>query len=267
MADILQRLFSLEGKTALITGATGGIGSALAKAFAEAGATIGVHGRDVAKAEALCAEIVAAGGKAIPVCVDLNTVAACRGLIADAQAQLGRLDIVFNNAGANRRKRIDDVTEDDFEALVGSNLRAIYFLCQAAHPIMKAQGGGKIIHIGSVNALYGLDGLSVYGLTKGGLSQLTKVQAVEWAVDNIQVNCLIPGFVRTPLTEVVWTDPVKARWLRSRIPMRRGGTPEEMVGAALLLASPASAYITGQNLVVDGGFVTGGSWLTDGAVE
>ncbi len=266
MADILERLFSLQGKTALITGATGGIGSALAHACAEAGATVGVHGRDQERVAALCEAIEAAGGAAIPLGGDLRTVAACRQLIGEAQGKLGRLDILVNNAGMNRRKRIHEVTEDDFETITATNIRAVYFLSQAAHPIMQAQGGGKIIHVASINVFYALDTVSVYGLSKGAVAQLTKIQAVEWAADNIQVNCITPGFVRTPMTEVVWDDPVKAKWLRARIPMRRAGTAEEMTGLVLMLAAPASNYITGQNIIIDGGFTAGGSWIHDGDV-
>jgi NAD(P)-dependent dehydrogenase (short-subunit alcohol dehydrogenase family) len=128
---------------------------------------------------------------------------------------------------------------------------------------MSAQGGGKIIHIASINVFYALDTVSVYGLTKGAVAQLTKVQAVEWAPDNIQVNCITPGFVRTPLAKPVWDDPKKASWLRARIPLRRPAEPEELAGLALLLASRASDYITGQNIVFDGGFMAGGSWTRD----
>ncbi len=199
----------------------------------------------------------------MPLYADLGDVAACRELIDEAHEKLGGLDILVNNAGMNRRKPIVEVTEDDYEVINAANIRAIYFLCQQAHPIMKAQGGGKIIHIGSMNVFYALDTVSVYGLTKGAVAQLTKVQAVEWAGDNIQVNCLTPGFVRTPLSQPVWDDPQKAKWLRSRIPVRRGAEPEELIGVALLLASQASSYMTGQNVVVDGGFMAGGSWSHD----
>lgn len=262
---LLQRLFSLEGKAALVTGASGGIGRALAVALAGAGAVVGVHGRDAARVAESCRAVAEAGGRALPLGGDVATVDGCRRLITEMGQAAGRLDILVNCAGANRRKPIVEVSEEDFDTLLAVNLRSVYFLSQAAHPLLCAQGGGKIIHIGSINTFYGLDNVSVYGAGKGGVAQLAKVMAVEWAKDNIQVNCLTPGFIRTPLTESVWADERRAAWLLNRLPSRRGGLPEDLVGATLLLASPASDYITGQNIVVDGGFLAGGSWLRDGA--
>jgi NAD(P)-dependent dehydrogenase (short-subunit alcohol dehydrogenase family) len=260
---LLYRLFSLEGKTALITGASGGIGHALAVAYAEAGAAIAVHGRDQARVYDTCQAVEAVGGKAVPVYADLKSVQACRDLVCEVQDKLGRLDILVTNAATNRRKPIAEVTEDDYEFISATNVRAIYFLSQAAQPIMRDQGGGKIIHVASINVFYALDTVSVYGLTKGAVAQLTKIQAVEWARDNIQVNCITPGFVRTPLAKPVWDDPKKASWLLARIPMRRPAEPEELSGLAVLLASHGSDYITGQNIVIDGGFMAGGSWTRD----
>ncbi|MBV9850859.1 MAG: glucose 1-dehydrogenase [Armatimonadetes bacterium] len=260
-SSLLNRLFSLEGKAALVTGASGGIGQALAVALAGAGARVGLHGRAMAALEATRSQVVQEGGEAILLPAELSGVDACRQLIRDAHAALGRLDVLVNCAGMNRRKPIAEVTADDFDAILAVNLRSAFFLSQAAHPLMRAQGGGKIIHIGSMTSFIGLGTVSVYGLTKSALAQLTKTMAVEWAPDNIQVNCLAPGFIRTPLTETsVWADPHKRQWWLDRIPARRAGVPEDLVGAALLLASPASDYLTGQVLAVDGGFLAGGSW-------
>lgn len=261
----LEPLFSLHGKTALVTGASGGIGQVLAVALAQAGATVGVHGRDQARVQQTCALVEAAGQPAMPLLADLATVPACREVIATLHAATGRLDILINSAAINRRKPIAEVTEEDWEAIIAVDLRSVYFLSQAAHAIMRPQGGGKIIHIGSINITYALDHVSVYGAAKGGMAQLTKVMAVEWAPDNIQVNCISPGFMLTPLSQPLWDDPEKARWFRQRIPARRPGDPSELVGITLLLASDASSYITGQNIIVDGGFEAGGSWLRDPA--
>lgn len=256
-----QRLFSLEGKSALITGASSGLGRAMALAFAEAGASVGIHGRDRDRVEATCAEIRRAGGNAAPLLADVREVSDCRRLIEDAHAALGRLDILVNNAGMNRRKPIADVTEEDYETITNVNLRSVYFLSQAAHATMRAQGSGKVIHVGSITSYWGLGEVSVYGLTKSALVQFTKVSAVEWARDNVQVNCLIPGFYRTPLTEAgLWQHEQRSGWLLDRIPAGRAGEPEELVGAALLLASPASDYMTGSTVTVDGGFLAGGWW-------
>lgn len=259
----LESLFSLHGKAALITGASGGIGQVLAVALAQAGATVGVHGRDHRRVQQTCALVEAAGQHAVPLIADLAEVPACRELVTALHATTGRVDILVNSAAINRRKPIAEVTEEDWEAITAVNLRSVYFLSQAAHAIMQAQGGGKIIHIGSINITYALDHVSVYGATKGGMAQLTKVMAVEWAPDNVQVNCISPGFMLTPLSQPLWDDPEKARWFRQRIPARRPGDPSELVGITLLLASAASSYITGQNIIVDGGFEAGGSWLRD----
>lgn len=263
ISPLLQRIFSLDGKVVLLTGASGGIGRVLAVALAEAGAAVGVHGRNETRVKETCVQIEALGAWAAPLLADLDGVEDCRKLIHETQQALGRLDILINCAATNRRKPIAEVTQDDFDTIVAVNLRSIYFLSQAAQPIMKAQGGGKIIHIGSINIFYALDTVSVYGLTKGGLAQLTKVMAVEWARDNIQVNCITPGFFLTPLSKSLWEDEGKAHWFRSRLPTRRPGQPEELVGVTLLLASGGSSYITGQNIVVDGGFLAGGSWIHD----
>jgi NAD(P)-dependent dehydrogenase (short-subunit alcohol dehydrogenase family) len=203
------------------------------------------------------------GGKATPLPGNLDEVENCRHLVAQAHEALGRLDVLINCAATNRRKPITEVTQDDFDTVMAVNLRSVYFLSQTAYPLMRAQGGGKIIHIGSINIFYGLDTVSLYGLTKGGMAQLTKVMAVEWAQDNIQINCVTPGYFLTPLSRPLWEDKKKARWFRNRLPIRRPGMPEELVGVILLLASEASSYINGQNIVVDGGFLAGGSWHRD----
>jgi 2-deoxy-D-gluconate 3-dehydrogenase len=264
---LLQRLFSLEGKTALITGASGGIGAALAGALAEVGAVVGVHGRSAEKVAETCRQIDAAGGQAHAFIANLVDIDANGQLIDDAVKRLGRLDILVNCAGMNRRKPVAEVTPDDYDTIMAVNLRSIFFLCQAAHPHMKAQGGGKIVNINSINAYYGLGTVAVYGASKGGLAQMTRVMAVEWAADNIQVNGIAPGFIRTPLTqEPLWGTPHRARWLRQRIPLRRPGEPDDLVGALLLLAGPASAYMTGSTITVDGGFLAGGSWEADESI-
>jgi 2-deoxy-D-gluconate 3-dehydrogenase len=261
--NILQRLFSLEGKVALVTGASGGIGRALAVGLAEAGAAVAVHGRKPDEIAKTCAGVEAAGARALPLAADLSDPAMPRQMVDEVCGSLGRLDILINCAATNRRKPIAEVTEEDYDFIMAVNLKSVYFLTQAAYPKMKAQGGGKVIHIGSINVQFALDTVSVYGASKGGMHQLTKIMAVEWAPDNIQVNCIVPGFIYTPLSQPLWADPAKSHWFRSRLPTRRPGQPEEVVGLALFLASHASDYITGQSFVIDGGFTAGGSWTRD----
>ncbi|CAA9443390.1 MAG: 3-oxoacyl-[acyl-carrier protein] reductase [uncultured Phycisphaerae bacterium] len=258
----LDHVFGLQGRTALVTGASGGIGRALAVGLAGAGAVVGLHGRRADELAETRKQVEAVGGRAVELPAELNDDAACRRLVADARAALGgRLDVLVNNAGMNRRKPIEQVPADDFETILNVNLRAPYVLSQAAHPVMREQGGGKIVHVASLTTFIGLGGTSVYGATKAAIAQLAKTQAVEWAKDNVQVNCLAPGFIRTPLTEQsVWGDDRRRAWLLGRIPAKRGGTPEDMVAAVLLMASPGSAYLTGQTIAVDGGVLAGGSW-------
>jgi len=262
-ASILRRLFSLEGKRALLTGAGGGIGHALGAALAGAGARVALHARTREKLADLEGQIGREGGRAVVLTAELGDLEAARRLVGEAHAALGGLDILVNCAATNRRKPIAEVTEDDWDWILAVDLKSLYFLSQAAHALMRPQKSGKIIHIGSLNSQFALGSVSVYGAAKGAVAQLTKVMAVEWARDNIQVNCLIPGFVATPLSKPLWADPYKAGWMRSRIPARRPAQPEEMTGAMLLLASPASSYITGTTIVVDGGVLAGGWWEPD----
>lgn len=260
---ILERLFSLRGKVALVTGAAGGLGTVLARALAEAGAHVAVQDLETAPTKAVASSIEALGAEAVALSGDLGDVATCRRVVAEAARTWGRLDILLTCAAVNRRKPIVEVTEEDFDHISAINTKAVYFLSQATQPHLKRQGGGKIIHIGSINPFYALDNVSVYGLSKGAVVQMTRAMAVEWAADNIQVNCIAPGFLRTPLSQPLWNDATTSRWLRSRIPQRRPGEPDELIGTTLLLASGASSYLTGQTIIIDGGFDSGGSWQRD----
>ena len=260
-SNLLHSLFSLAGKTVLVTGAGGGIGRALALGMAGAGARVGIHDVVPERLEETRRAVADAAGHAVPLLAELGEIESCRRLIQEAHSALGRLDVLVNCAGTNRRAPIHAVTEKDYGTIMAVNLRSIFFLSQTAYPIMRKQGGGKIIHIGSLTSLMALGTVSVYGMTKGAVAQLTKTMAVEWAKDNIQVNCIAPGFMLTPLTEVsIWGEEKKRKWLLGRIPMRRPGQPDELVGTALLLASKASSYLTGQTITVDGGVLAGGSW-------
>jgi 2-dehydro-3-deoxy-D-gluconate 5-dehydrogenase len=259
--DIFERLFSLRGKTALVTGASGGIGRVLAVALAEAGAVVAVHGRKAPGIEETRRQIAGAGGKALAFEADLREVEPCAKLIDDVRRAAGRLDVLVNCAGMNRRAPLAEATADDFDTILAVNLRSAFLLCRAAHPLMQAQGGGKIVNIGSLTSDWGLGGVGVYGMSKTGMVGLTRTLAAEWARDNIQVNCLAPGFIMTPLTEKgLWGDPVRRKWILERVPARRPGTPEDLVGTTLLLASAASDFLTGQLIAVDGGFLAGGWW-------
>lgn len=266
-SGIVNRLFSLQGKVALLTGAGGGIGREVARALADAGASVAIHARSLERLNPIREEIEQAGGRAVALTAELGSLEEARGLVAKANAAFGRLDILINCAATNIREPIDAVSELHWDSIMAVNLKSLYFMSQEARRLMKERKAGKIIHIGSINSLFALGGVSVYGATKGAVAQLTKVMAVEWAKDNIQVNCVIPGFIRTPLSKPIWDDAYKAEWLRSRIPVRRPAEPEELIGAVLLFASSASSYITGTTITVDGGFLAGGWWEPDEAFE
>jgi len=259
---ILERLYSLKGKRALITGASSGIGRAIAVCYAEAGATVGVHGTQEEKIFETIRQIEKVGGEAVPLVASLGTKEVSEELVAEAAEKLGGIDILVNNAGTNRRKPMIEVPEEDYKMLMAVNLESVFWLCQAAYPHLRESGNGKVVNTGSMTTLTGIGEISVYGMTKAAIGQLTQTLALEWAKDNIQVNCIAPGFIRTPLTEAgLFSDPKKVKFLDQRIPMKRGGKPEELLGVALLLAAPASSYTTGQIFAVDGGFLAGGSWL------
>jgi NAD(P)-dependent dehydrogenase (short-subunit alcohol dehydrogenase family) len=260
MTEILDQLFSLRGKTALVTGGGGAIGRVLSRGLARAGARVVIHDVDPARLAEARALVEDAGGVAETLAADVRDAAAAKTLVDDAAAKLGGLDILVNSVGANRRKRIEAVTPDDFDAIVDVNLRAVYFLGQAAYPHFKRRGGGKIVNVSSLSAKHAFNTISVYAASKAAVSQLTKAQAREWAHDNIQVNAIEPGFVRTEFTRPLWDDPYRDQWFKSFIPTGRLATPDDLLGTVLLLASPASAYLTGQAIVVDGGVLSGATW-------
>ena len=259
-ADFLRSLFGLDGKVALVSGASGGIGSELAFGLAMAGASVALNGRSRERLAEVRDRIRASEGGAEVFAADLANLAEIPPLVDAVVERFGGLDILVNCAGINKREPIVDVTPETYDRITSLNLRASYFLSQAVYPKLVERNGGKIVHIGSLNAAFGLGTVSVYGLTKGAMVQMTKVQAVEWAPKNIQVNCLCPGFIETELTAPLWGDEAKRRWMLDRVPARRPGLPSDLVGMCLYLASPASGFTTGQAIYVDGGFTVGGQW-------
>ena len=258
--------FSLEGKVALVTGAGRGIGRAIAEGLASQGAKVACAARTVSELEEVAAAIEAKGGEALAVELDMGEMASLEAALDAVTSQFGRLDILVNNAGTNARQNIEEVTEENYDRIMNVNLKGLYFLSQKATAWMKKVGGGKIINIGSLTTGYALAKVSVYTATKGAVGQLTKAQAVEFGKDNIQVNAICPGFVVTALTEKMWADPTMRKWGESRIPLGRLAGPEDMVGTATFLASPAADYVSGQCIYVDGGFMAGDNWpLPDAA--
>lgn len=250
-------LFSLNGRNVLITGAGGAIGSILARAMSEAGATVGLQDLDSEMIRESKRAIEASGGKAFIFAADLTDVNLCSELVSNVVSMMGSIDILVNCAGINRRKPISDVTVEDFNSIVAVNMRAIYFLSQAAYPFMKAQAYGTIVNVGSLTARYSFMSGSVYAATKAATSSITRSCALEWAKDGIRVNCIEPGYVKTNFTRPVWDNPKRNEWFNNLIPMGRLALPEELIGPVIFLASEASSYMTGQSILIDGGLLSG----------
>jgi NAD(P)-dependent dehydrogenase (short-subunit alcohol dehydrogenase family) len=259
-SSYLEELFALSGRVALVTGASGGIGGEIASGLAKAGARVALTGRSAERLEQIRQRIVDAGGEASSFAVDIEDVGSLEPLVERIGTTMGPIEILVNCAGVNRRQPVQEVLPETFDHIVDVNLRAPYFLCKAVSPGMIGRGGGKIINIGSLTTGWGVGNLSVYGLTKSAIGQMTRVMAVEWAANNIQVNCLCPGWIKTELTRPLWSDPDKSRWIHDRVPAARFGLPGDLVGLTIYLSSPASNYTTGQVLYVDGGFMAGGKW-------
>ncbi len=243
--------FDLTGKVALVTGGNGGIGLGMAKGLAEAGATIMVAGRDGDKNKQA---VKALGGNADSVAADMAEESGVRAVIDATVQKFGRLDILVNNAGINIRKSPQDYSLEEWHRVLNINLTSLFVCCQAAYPHLKARGG-KIINIGSMMSIFGASFAAPYGASKGGVVQLTKSLASAWARDNIQVNAVLPGWIDTELTKGA-REQVSGlnEKVLARTPAARWGTPDDMAGIAVFLASPASDFVTGTASPVDGGY-------------
>ncbi|MDA0347720.1 MAG: glucose 1-dehydrogenase [Verrucomicrobia bacterium] len=253
-------LFSLENRIAIVTGAGRGIGRAIAEGLAAQGAKVVCAARTRSQLDEVVTSIQDAGGTALAFEMDMKDLSSTQGGVDAAVEAYGQLDILVNNAGTNIREWFIDVTEDHYDEIVAVNQKGLYFLTQAAVKRMIPRKQGKIIHVGSLTTGFALSQVSVYTGTKGAVGQLAKAQAVELGKHNIQVNSICPGFIETPLTAKLWADPGLREWGEKRVAMKRLGTPEDLVGTAVFLASSASDYVTGQNIYVDGGFMAGEAW-------
>ncbi len=256
----LFELFSLEGRVALVTGASGDIGRSLSYGLALAGAEVALIGRSEIRLTQVKQEIAEIGQVAEYFTSDLSQPEALSPVVAEVLDRFGRIDILVNCVGKNTRQPFLEVEPEGYEQIVATNMRGVYFLSQLVAKQMISQGGGKIIHIGSLTAAVGLSHVSAYGMTKGAIVQLTKTMAVELAEHNICVNCICPGFFATELTVPLWDDPGRNRWMLERLPSKRPGKPEDLMGIIIYLASEASNYMTGQSVYIDGGFLAGSQW-------
>ncbi|MBC7811076.1 MAG: SDR family oxidoreductase [Burkholderiales bacterium] len=251
--QLLQQLFGLEGKVALVTGGYGGIGAAVCRGLASVGAQVAIAGRSQEKAQALADEM---GNGAYPTAFDAASVAEIRTMVDDVAAHFGRLDILVNCVGLNREESALDITEEMFDFVYTANLKSSLFLGQSAAKHMVAGGaGGKQVYLGSVRTSLALRGrgYAAYCAAKGGLGTMTKQLAAEWAPHKINVNMVAPTFVRTEQVAAMLSDPTFYSALTARIPLGRVAEPEEVMNAVLFFVSPASDFITGQTLYLDGG--------------
>ncbi|HMO85328.1 MAG TPA: glucose 1-dehydrogenase [Lacipirellulaceae bacterium] len=249
--------FDLSGKHAIVTGASRGLGQTFARALAQAGADVVVTSRDVAALQPFCDEIAALGRRAVPLELDLRDHDSIQAMVAAAHSACGRIDILVNNAGCNIRKPALDVTWDDWNTILDTNLRGTFFVAQAVARHMIPRRYGRIINIGSVTGVNGYAGLAPCGASRGGVKQLTMSLADDWGPHGVTVNCLAPGWFKTAQNAVLYENTAWVEYLSDRIPLRRPGRPDDLEGAVVFLASDASQYVTGQTLLVDGGITTG----------
>ena len=245
--------FDLTGKIALVTGASRGLGRHFATALARAGADVAITSRTLASLADTARDITARNRRALPIALDVREHASIQSAVAAAHAHFGRIDILINNAGCNIRKPALAVAWEDWNTILDTNLRGPFFVAQAVARHMTAAGCGRIVNIGSVTSVAGYAGLGPYGASRGGIKQLTMSLAADWGPQGVTVNCLAPGWFKTAQNAVMYEDAEWVRYLSDKIPLRRPGAMEDLTGALLFLASDASAYVTGQTLLVDGG--------------
>jgi len=252
-----ENLFDLSRQVALVTGASRGLGQYFARALARAGADLILTSRKREDLAPIVSEIEALGRKVLPLELDVRDQGSIERMAAAAEQTWDQVHIVVNNAGCNARKPALDVTWDDWNMVLDTNLRGTFFVAQQMARRMIQHGYGRIINIGSVTSVFGYAGLAPYGASRGGVRQLTMSLADDWGKHGITVNCLAPGWFRTEQNRMLYEDREWVEYLVDRIPVKRAGRPHDLDGAVVFLASEASRYITGQTLLVDGGISTG----------
>jgi NAD(P)-dependent dehydrogenase (short-subunit alcohol dehydrogenase family) len=254
MTTAPHQLFDLTGKVALITGASRGIGEAIAKAYAAAGASVVLSSRKQEGLDSVAAQIAAAGGRALAVAAHTGDATAVQTLVSRTVESFGSIDILVNNAATNPHfGPILTAEESHWDKILDVNVKGYFRLAQACAPHMRQRGGGKIINIASVAGKLVQPGMGIYCVSKAAVLMLTEVLAVELATDNIQVNAIAPGYIKTAFSRAVWDNPTLYQTVTQSIPQQRFGATEELVGMAIYLASPASNFTTGATMVIDGG--------------
>jgi len=252
-----NKLFDLTGKTAIVTGTSRGLGQSFARALAHAGADLVLTSRKRASLAPFAAEIQAIGRRVLTLDLDVRYQQSIETMVAEAQSTFGHLDILVNNAGCNLRKPALEVTWEDWNMILDTNLRGSFFVAQAVARRMIPAGYGRIINIGSVTSVAGFAGLGPYGASRGGIRLLTMSLADDWGPHGVTVNCLAPGWFRTEQNKVLYDDKEWVEYLRERIPLKRPGDAHDLDGAVVFLASESSRYMTGQTIFIDGGISTG----------
>ncbi len=247
-------LFDLAGRTALVTGASKGLGRAMAVGLAKAGANLALCGRDRAGLEAAKADVAGHGVRAEAFRMDVLDQACIREAVAAVVSVFGGIDILVNNAGVNVRKPALELSAEEWDYVLDTNLKGYFLVAQAVAPHMIARGRGKIINMSSIFGAVGMNNQLAYASSKGGIVQMTKVMAIEWAKHNINVNAIGPTYFETPLVAALRNDPERFNFINERTPMGRWGQPEELEGTLVYLASRASDFVTGQTVYVDGGW-------------
>jgi NAD(P)-dependent dehydrogenase (short-subunit alcohol dehydrogenase family) len=255
-------LFDLTGQVALVTGASRGLGQCFGRALAQAGADLIVTSRRKEDLLPFVAEIEGLGRRAVALELDVRDEGSIKAMSVAAEAAFGRIHILVNNAGCNVRKPAFEVTWDDWNLILDTNLRGSFFVAQEIAKRMVPHGYGRIVNIGSVTSVFGYAGLAPYGASRGGIRQLTMSLADDWGRHGITVNCLAPGWFQTAQNKVLYENKEWVDYLIDRIPLKRPGEPRDLEGAIVFLASEASRYITGQTLLVDGGISTGATRAT-----
>lgn len=250
-------LFDLSGRVAIVTGTSRGLGQIFARALARCGADLVLTSRNRADLAAFEAEMNALGRRALSLDLDVRDQASIERMVASAEEAFGHLDILVNNAGCNIRKPAIDVTWEDWNQILDTNLRGSFFVAQAVARRMISRQYGRIINIGSVTSVAGYAGLAPYGASRGGIRQLTMSLADDWGQHGITVNCLAPGWFRTEQNKILYEDQEWVEYLSDRIPVKRPGRPDDLQSAVVFLAAESSRYVTGQTLLVDGGISTG----------
>jgi NAD(P)-dependent dehydrogenase (short-subunit alcohol dehydrogenase family) len=260
-AEFVMPSLRLDGRVALVTGGSRGLGLGMALTLAHAGADLALASRTPGELQEAAAQIEHLGRRCQILPTDVSDLEAVRAMVHSAAEYFGRLDILVNAAGINLRQPVDTFTEADWDKLMAINLKGAFFACQEAAKVMRGQGKGKIINVGSLTFEITVPNVALYAISKGGLRQMTRAMAVEWARQNICVNAIAPGRFWTKMTDAVFSDPELYESAVSPIPMGRPGVASDLAGATLLLATEASDYITGQTIVIDGG------WLVNGGVK